>query len=177
MSRRPTGRVLELSIKLLACTAVLLLSVSCASTPEPDDSADTGSEFQQGDQEEVEVAETVEETTVSATETMSLQTVYFDFDKSDIRENARPLLRANGQQLRTTGVGVRLEGYCDERGDEEYNLALGERRAQSAKRYLENLGVSASQMRTVSYGEANPAVAGHDESAWRYNRRVEFKMR
>jgi len=178
MSQRSTGRYSKLSIELLACLAALALAVSCASTAEKEEAADTGSEFQQGDQEDVEVrTEPVEETTVSGKDMLNLQTIYFDFDKSNIRENARPMLRANGQQLRTSGVKVRLEGYCDERGDEEYNLALGERRAQSTKRYLENLGVPAQQMRTLSYGEAKPAVPGHNEAAWRYNRRVEFKTR
>jgi len=172
MSARPTRLVSDVSFTLIACTAALLLGVSCASTQqeEMDTTADTGSEFDQG---QVDV---VEDTTVTDTTVVNLETVYFDFDKSDIRENQRPVLRANGQQLRTSGVNVRLEGYCDERGDEEYNLALGERRATSVKRYLENLGVPQGQMRTVSYGEAKPAVPGHTEAAWRYNRRVEFKL-
>ena len=68
-----------------------------------------------------------------------------------------------------------IEGHCDERGSEEYNLALGERRANAVKRYMVDLGVPSSQLRTVSFGEAKPAVVGHDESAWRYNRRTEFK--
>ena len=72
---------------------------------------------------------------------------------------------------------MRIEGHTDERGDEEYNLALGERRANSVKRYLENLGVDGSRMRILSYGEAKPAVAGHTEDAWRYNRRVESNVR
>ena len=77
---------------------------------------------------------------------------------------------------RTAAGGViTIEGHCDERGSEEYNLALGERRASGVKRYLVDLGVPASRLRTVSFGEAKPAVVGHDESAWRYNRRAEFK--
>ena len=67
-----------------------------------------------------------------------------------------------------------IEGHTDERGSAEYNLALGERRANAAKRYLVDLGVSSSQLSTVSFGEDRPAVQGHDESAWRYNRRAEF---
>jgi peptidoglycan-associated lipoprotein len=71
---------------------------------------------------------------------------------------------------------VTLEGHCDDRGSEEYNLALGERRASAVKRYLVDLGVSASRLRTVSFGEAKPSAAGHDESAWKWNRRVEFAL-
>jgi peptidoglycan-associated lipoprotein len=69
---------------------------------------------------------------------------------------------------------VTVQGHTDERGSQEYNLALGERRASAVKRYLVDLGVSASRLRLVSFGEAKAAVPGHDESAWRYNRRSEF---
>ena len=69
---------------------------------------------------------------------------------------------------------ITVEGNTDERGSEEYNLALGERRATAVKRYLVDLGVPGSRLRTVSFGEAKPAVPGHDESAWRYNRRSDF---
>ena len=69
---------------------------------------------------------------------------------------------------------ITVEGNTDERGSEEYNLALGERRAMAVKRYLVDLGVPGSRLRTVSFGEAKPAVPGHDESAWRYNRRSDF---
>jgi peptidoglycan-associated lipoprotein len=103
-----------------------------------------------------------------------LQTIYFDFDRSDIRPDARDALRANADEIKkTTGI-VTIEGHTDERGSSEYNLALGERRANAAKRYLVDLGVGSSQLNTVSFGEDRPAVQGHDESAWRYNRRAEF---
>lgn len=174
MTRQPIGRV---SMKLAACMIALGMGfLGCTTTSEEEGKTDTGSEFVQGDQEDVEVVE-VEDTTVSDTVTLDLQTVYFAFDSSNIRQDARPVLRSNGDQLRTAGTAVRLEGYCDERGDEEYNLALGERRANSVKQYLENLGVPGSQMRTISYGEAKPAVPGHTEEAWKYNRRVEFHTR
>ena len=69
-----------------------------------------------------------------------------------------------------------MEGHCDERGSEEYNLALGERRANAVRQYLVNLGVTNSTLDTVSFGESKPAVQGHDESAWRWNRRAEFRV-
>ncbi len=169
------------STRLATIAAVVALAAfggmtGCTTTSEDADTTDTGSEFQQADQEEVEVVEVVETEIVEAV-VLDLQTVYFDFDKANIRADARPVLRSNGDQLRTSGAAVRLEGNTDERGSEEYNLALGERRAMSVKQYLENLGVPASQMRTVSFGEAKPAVAGHSEEAWRYNRRVDFQVR
>ncbi len=108
-----------------------------------------------------------------------LQSVYFDFDRYDIREDAKSVLRANAKSIKgNSGWGtITVEGHCDERGSEEYNLALGERRANAIKRYLMDLGVPSNRLRTVSFGEAKPAVMGHDESAWRYNRRVEFRSR
>jgi len=168
MKRRPTAAI---SCKLAACLAAGMFAVGCASQPEKEETADTGSEFQQGDQGEVE--EVVEEVVVNEDVELDLKTVYFAFDSSDIRDEARARLRSNSSQILNSGVSVRLEGHCDERGDEEYNLALGERRATAVKRYLVDLGVPSGKIRTISYGESKPAVIGHDESAWRYNRRVE----
>ena len=109
-----------------------------------------------------------------APEVADLETIYFDFDKAEIRPEGRQALRANAAALQGSKVSVTIEGHCDERGDEEYNLALGERRANAAKKYLVNLGISGSRLRTVSYGESRPAVKGHDENAWKWNRRGEF---
>jgi peptidoglycan-associated lipoprotein len=167
MSRGSTARI---TYRLATGMAVVALSAfGCSTTSEDESGSATESEFIQADVDEVE------RTTVSDGSSLDLQTVYFDYDRSNIRDDARPVLRSNGDRLRGAGAAVRLEGYCDERGDEEYNLALGERRANSVKAYLENLGVPSSQMRTISYGEAKPAVPGHTEEAWRYNRRVEFR--
>jgi peptidoglycan-associated lipoprotein len=101
--------------------------------------------------------------------------IYFDFDKSNIREDQRSRVEENGVYLTAnTGVAVRIEGNCDERGTNEYNLALGERRALSAKKYLINLGVAGSRIDTLSFGEDSPLVRGHDEVAWAQNRRADF---
>lgn len=170
----------RISFKLAAfAVALTLAAFGCTTTSDEEENTQTESEFVQGDQDEVEevVVEEVADTTASDMSSIELATVYFDFDQATIQSEARPLLRANGDQLRGVGAAIRLEGYCDERGDEEYNLALGERRAHSVKQYLENLGVDSSQMRTLSYGEAKPAVPGHTEEAWKYNRRVEFHLR
>lgn len=106
-----------------------------------------------------------------------LETVYFDFDRSEIRKDARGTLRDNAATIiDKKWKEVVLEGHCDERGSEEYNLALGERRANSVKHYLMTLGVPGSSIMTVSYGESRPAKPGHDEEAWRYNRRVDFGL-
>ncbi|MBS0396904.1 MAG: peptidoglycan-associated lipoprotein Pal [Proteobacteria bacterium] len=102
-------------------------------------------------------------------------TIYFDYDSSEIRADQAPIVAAHGKRLagdRT--LKVRLEGHTDERGSAEYNVALGERRAQAVKRALLLQGVSEAQLTTVSYGEERPAVEGHDEAAWSQNRRVEI---
>ncbi len=106
---------------------------------------------------------------------LSQRTVYFDFDSSAIRDDAIPLIRAHANYLASNSqVNFTLEGHADERGTREYNLALGERRADAVRRMLIANGVSPAQVRVVSYGEERPAVLGHDESAWGMNRRAEL---
>lgn len=103
--------------------------------------------------------------------------IHFDFDRSNIRagdaavlDSKIPLLQAN------PAVRIRISGHCDERGSDEYNLALGNRRAASAKRYLVNQGIDASRIDIVSYGEERPMAMGSDEEAWAQNRRAEFEI-
>lgn len=101
--------------------------------------------------------------------------IYFDFDKSDIRFNDRLVLEQHAAYLASNPqVSVRLEGHADERGSREYNLALGERRALSAKRVLNILGVDNYRINTLSYGEEMPLEYGHSEISWQRNRRVEI---
>jgi peptidoglycan-associated lipoprotein len=107
-----------------------------------------------------------------------LLTAYFDYDDSGLRADAKGALRQNAEVLRTRGSSrVELQGNCDERGTDEYNLALGKRRAESARQYLRDLGIPDNRMTTVSFGEENPAVQGGNESAWAKNRRVDFVLR
>jgi peptidoglycan-associated lipoprotein len=106
-----------------------------------------------------------------------LRTIYFDYDKSDIREEYRSILEGIAQWGKSNpGRLLLIEGHCDERGTNEYNLALGERRALAVRRYLIGLGITSDRLHTISYGEEKPAMQGHDESAWSKNRRVEFKV-
>jgi peptidoglycan-associated lipoprotein len=101
--------------------------------------------------------------------------IYFDFDSSDIRNEYVDVIAAHGRYLASNAtMRVRLEGHTDERGSREYNIGLGERRAQTVKRALMLQGVQESQIATVSYGEERPAAAGSDEAAWEKNRRVEI---
>lgn len=103
--------------------------------------------------------------------------IYFDFDKSELKPEALAVLREKGEWLRNNpAFSIRIEGHCDERGTNEYNLALGERRANSAWKFLNALGISGSRLTTISYGEERPAEPGHNEDAWSKNRRDEFKI-
>jgi peptidoglycan-associated lipoprotein len=111
---------------------------------------------------------------VSATNTLKA-TIYFDYDQSDIRGDARSSLDAKLPILRASNtVQLRIEGHADERGSDQYNDALGQRRAAQAKRYLTDNGIDGSRIAIVSYGESRPAVMGSDEGAWARNRRAEF---
>src|SRR5215470_9397500 len=104
------------------------------------------------------------------------RTIYFDFDKSDLRADAREGLQSNASYLKSnSSAQVTIEGNTDNRGSNEYNLALGKRRADAAYKYLTDLGVDTSRMTTVSYGEEKPAVEGNNELAWAKNRRDDFK--
>jgi peptidoglycan-associated lipoprotein len=106
---------------------------------------------------------------------LSKTVVYFDFDSSSIRNDALPIVKAHADYLAdNSNVSFTLEGHADERGTREYNLALGERRADAVRRLLVANGVSPAQIKVVSYGEERPAVLGHDEDAWAMNRRAEF---
>jgi peptidoglycan-associated lipoprotein len=102
--------------------------------------------------------------------------VYFDFDKSNIREDQRARIDKNGAFLKENNVRVRIEGNCDERGTSEYNIALGERRAINAKNYLINLGIHEDRLHAISYGEEKPLLRGHDEYSWAQNRRDDFVL-
>jgi peptidoglycan-associated lipoprotein len=105
------------------------------------------------------------------------ESIYFDFDKSELKPAARATLEKKAGWLRANPqYKLRIEGHADERGTVEYNLALGERRAKAAQKYLTALGISADRIATVSYGEERPADPGHNEAAWAKNRRDEFKL-
>jgi peptidoglycan-associated lipoprotein len=107
-----------------------------------------------------------------------LADVYFDFDRSEITASARAALEQNAKWLLGRGnAQVKVEGHADERGTNEYNIALGERRAQAVKRVLVALGVPAANLSTVSYGEEQPVCREHEESCWQKNRRAHLAVR
>jgi peptidoglycan-associated lipoprotein len=103
--------------------------------------------------------------------------VYFDYDKSNLKPAAQENLLRKADWLReNSDVTVTIEGHCDERGTNEYNLALGDRRSESIKAFLVNLGISASRLTTISYGEERPVCFGSDEECWAKNRRGHFTI-
>jgi len=105
-------------------------------------------------------------------ESRLLKDIHFDFDKYDIRPGDTEILKENAALLmKYPKVKIQVEGHCDERGTSEYNLALGERRANAAKKYLLSLGISTDRISSISYGEEKPLDAGHNEEAWSKNRR------
>ena len=112
-----------------------------------------------------------------AAQQISSGVVYFDFDKYEIRPVYRDMLRQKADLMkRFPQIRVRIEGHCDARGTQEYNLALGERRARAAYDYMAMLGVNPSQMELISFGKERPAVEGSGEAVWSKNRRAEFRV-
>jgi peptidoglycan-associated lipoprotein len=110
-------------------------------------------------------------------QTFADQDIHFDFDRYDLTATARELLADKAYFLKKyPSLNILIEGHCDERGTNEYNLALGERRANAAKQYLMSLGITESRIATMSYGEERPLDPGHNEAAWAKNRRDHFEI-
>lgn len=108
-------------------------------------------------------------------QTFQNQDINFDFDKYDLRPDARTILDRKVAFLNQNGsVRVQIEGHCDERGTSEYNLVLGERRANASKQYVTTAGINTARLSTISYGKERPLDPGHDEAAWARNRRAHF---
>jgi peptidoglycan-associated lipoprotein len=159
--------------------ALLAIAMGCAS-PAPEPSGGEGESGGFGPEGAAADPGMQSGTGSSGTEAgaAALRSIYFDYDQDVLRESARADLRHNAQILNSNpGMQVEIQGHCDERGSDEYNLALGMRRAETAKRYLIDLGVSGARLSTTSLGEERPAVSGHSEAAWSKNRRDEFKNR
>lgn len=114
---------------------------------------------------------------VAAARLRLLETIYFEYDADELRDDARASLDEKIAILNANpGLRIRVAGHCDERGSDEYNIALGRRRSEAAKRYLTDRGVDASRIETSSFGRERPAVQGSTEEAWSKNRRDEFEI-
>lgn len=160
--------------QILGLACVMMLMVGCATTSEEDMAEDET--MQQQDQGPTGTAADRDVMPTEPEETMpELDTVfYFGFDSSVLQPEARAALTAHAERLKNNSESVRLEGHADERGSREYNMALGERRADAVADFLLLQGVSRSRIETVSYGEERPSRLGSNESAWEMNRRVEL---
>ncbi len=165
---------------------VSLLAVGCAKKPK----TDGASQVPQTDMQRDKVADVSEQpiteqggsSTQSGTAqdsmdkmVSSLMRVSFEYDQYVLTADARATLKNNAIYLKAKGSRVQIEGHCDERGSDEYNLALGENRALTVKKYLVSLGVPADRLSIISYGEEIPLVMASTEAAWAQNRRAEFK--
>lgn len=164
----------SIELRLVFLAGLIALAAACKTTPDADANAGgsgTGSEFDDagagagdGSGSEMDGAGS------------GIAPIYFDLDQSDIKPQFESILESAAATLKSSGGAAVIEGHCDERGSDEYNVALGERRAVSVRKYLYNLGVPVSQLSVVSYGEARPAVSGTGETAWSLNRRAEIKL-
>ncbi|ABA90209.1 peptidoglycan-binding outer membrane lipoprotein Pal, OmpA family [Syntrophotalea carbinolica DSM 2380] len=175
---------------LLMMILTAMLAVGCAKKPAPvpvttDDQA-AAQQAVQGVEEmgagetgigESMIGEESMDDSMSMPQTVaSLERIYFNFDRYDLSPEAQAILINNAEYLKANpDQKVRIEGYCDERGSDEYNLALGERRALAAQKYLESLGVAGDRLSVISYGEEMPLDPAQNEDAYAMNRRAEFK--
>ena len=165
---------------------ILLFTVflyACESTPEKADDAvaveDQGTSLDDAAEAQTYGTEEDDRSSMSSLDDpqslLAVRIIYFEYDSSDIKFEDRAMVEAHAAYLvANPNTNMTLEGHADERGSREYNLALGERRAQTVKRQMTLLGASPSQIRTVSYGEERPAIDNHDEYSWSQNRRVEI---
>jgi len=183
-------RKLWIHLALLLIIPGLLFTASCAKKTVKSDSSATVVEAQkpaddaavQAKEQQVaaEAAAQMAEETAQRDAMMlknmfESESIYFEFDSAALTPVSQGILSGKADFLRDNpGTQVIIEGHCDERGTPEYNLALGDRRAESAKSFLVNIGIDPSRFTTVSYGEENPVDTGHDEEAWAKNRRAKF---
>jgi peptidoglycan-associated lipoprotein len=164
--------------KLVVCLAVafVLALVGCAKQPVATDSAAGAQATQAPAVSEPMTQQPVYDAAAEAART--LKRIYFAFDQYTLSAEAKAILEANAAFLKAnSGVLITIEGHCDERGSDEYNMALGLKRALAAQNYLTSLGVAPGQLSAISIGEERPLVAGNNEAAWSQNRRAEFVVR
>ncbi|MDZ7664798.1 MAG: peptidoglycan-associated lipoprotein Pal [Desulfotignum sp.] len=190
------NRKLGFYVLMAVLVAGLFLTASCAKKTVVSDAttiedqaktaADAAAEAEaarKAEQERIRQQELQEEAarkegTVQARTRFLNQHIHFEFDSAQLTDTARALLREKADWLKAnSGTGIVIEGHCDERGTTEYNLALGERRAAAAKQYLQDLGIGAYRMTTVSYGEERPLDPGQNEAAYSKNRRAQFVLK
>jgi len=177
---------LKIIMPVLVVILVLAFSVACSKKAVTKETESFGvsdaasSENAAVNQEEQTKSDEITETASSTSGDymmINLEDIFFEFDKSTLTAEAQKTLTQKARWLKSNpNVNVIIEGHCDERGTNEYNLALGDRRAASTKGFLVDLGISPSRLITISYGEERPIIKGHNEEAWAKNRRAHFAV-
>jgi peptidoglycan-associated lipoprotein len=164
----------------------LLITASCSkkavkTTKDPNYGSNSSAAASEGSSTSIQQGDLEKSQTISTTDSgervmmVMLEDIYFEFDKSTLTAQAKESLVKKAEWLRSRkDVKVIIEGHCDERGTNEYNLALGDRRAASTKTFLVDLGIAPSRLTIISYGEERPLISGHNEEAWAKNRRAHF---
>ena len=160
-------KLVRLSVLTLILALTLALSTSCSKKQKGDEGAEGGS-----------MSEAAQDLADSdASKAMGLQTVTYAYDSSALDPKAKETLNNNAKVLKDkSSLKVQIEGHTDERGGIQYNIALGERRANAAKSYLIDKGINADRLSIISYGKEKPVDQGHDEAAWAKNRRANFRV-
>jgi len=161
-------------VKIVSLAGVLVILSACQSTSQPGGDKDTGATAsdQRGG---AETGGTFQGQVLNGIDIQKQRVLYFEFDSSELSAEARDLVNAHATHLAGhPNSSIVLEGHADERGTREYNLALGERRAKTVEQLMLLQGVAKKQIQVISFGEERPVAPGHDESAWRLNRRVEI---
>lgn len=178
-----------LALLLALIVPAMLFTVSCAkqevvqeeqpvAQPEPVDEPDTDLEAQRAAEEEARLAEQErmrQQTESMAKEAFVDENIYFAFDSSALDQDSQIILSSKGSYLKANpDIAVTIEGHCDERGTDAYNMALGQRRAEAAMSFLVNMGIDPNRLSVISYGEERPVDPGQNEAAWAQNRRAHF---
>lgn len=161
--------------KILSIALVVLLSACANKTINPD--GDEGGQANKGDMsgENASASPTVNPL-VDPTNILSKRSIYFEFDEYAVSDKYKSMVLSHARYLRdNSNLNIRIQGNTDERGSREYNLALGQRRADSVKKVMTLAGTEDSQIESVSYGEEKPRAAGHNEASWAENRRVDIR--
>jgi len=178
-----------LSISFVVTLSVMFFTVSCAkkvvqNEPEPmtqsevskapDKSAEEADQTRQLQEDRLRAEAAANEAAGAA---FVNENILFSFDSSVLSDQAQQILNSKADYLRAnSGIMVTVEGHCDNRGTEAYNIALGERRAESVKSFLVDMGIGANRLKTISYGEERPIAMGQDEASWAKNRRAQFMV-
>ena len=162
-------------LTLLLSAALIAFMVGCAKKPKVESETKPTTTTKGSTETQENTNKAGDNEGVNTEPSSRFAAIYFDFDKYNLRDDAKDDLKKNIDVMKKeSDLKITVEGHCDERGTVEYNLALGERRAKSARDYMVSLGIKGDRISTISYGKERPKMMGHDEDSWAKNRRDEF---